>query len=487
MTDKIEENVIEYDMYIHGEWRPAASGERMNVYNPATGEIGATVPRGVAADMEAAMDSAKDGLKTWRSTHPAERARIMWRIALAIRERDQELARLETHTGGGSMSGALHTVNEVCARRFEYFAGLADKILGDTFLAPGEYFAFTLREPKGVTAHIIPWNGPLWTGSRSIAPALAAGNSLIVKPSRESPLSLLKLAEIAVENGLPPGVMNVVTGPGGELGDALTSHPDTAAIYFTGSGPTGKRVIESASGHYAHSVMELGGKSPNIIFSDAEMEPALYGALWAIFANAGQICVAGSRLLVESSIHDEFVSKLTELAQGLRLGGPDREADMGPVISQRQQDSILNYIEIGINEAELLTGGKKADDPSLAGGYFIEPTIFDKVPVNAKIAQEEIFGPVLAVTTFDELDEAVNIANDSPFGLASAVWTSNLTKAHLVAQRLEAAQVYVNHYFSSGFEVTRTPYKASGFGHSEGQDSILEYLNTKTVSLKMPE
>jgi aldehyde dehydrogenase (NAD+) len=271
------------------------------------------------------------------------------------------------------------------------------------------------------------------------------------------------------------------------VGDALTSHPDVAAIYFTGSGATGKRVLEMASTNFAYSVMELGGKSPNIVFADADIEPALYGALWGIFANAGQICVAGSRLLVEEAIHDEFVERLAELARGLRIGGPDREADMGPLISEKQRKSVMSYIEAGMNEAELVVGGKIPEDPSLQGGYFVEPTIFDDVPTDAKVAQEEIFGPVLVVTPFKEMDEAIAIANDSDFGLASAVWTSNIKKAHVVSQRLEAAQVYVNHYFSAGFEVTRTPYKASGFGHSEGAESISEYLNTKAVSIKMGE
>lgn len=487
MAEKVKDATVHLDMFIDGEWAPASNGEVMNVYNPATGEVGSTVPKGTAGDLNAAVDSAKKGLEVWRGMHGAERARIMYRVAQAMRDNADELARLESLNGGGSIGGALHTINEVAARRMEYFAGMADKILGDTFVAPDEYFIYTLREPKGVTGHIIPWNGPLWTGSRSIAPALAAGNSLVVKPSREAPLSLLKLAEIAYEAGLPKGVMNVVTGPGGEVGDALTSHPDVAAIYFTGSGATGKRVLEMASTNFAYSVMELGGKSPNIVFADADIEPALYGALWGIFANAGQICVAGSRLLVEEAIHDEFVERLAELARGLRIGGPDREADMGPLISEKQRKSVMSYIEAGMNEAELVVGGKIPEDPSLQGGYFVEPTIFDDVPTDAKVAQEEIFGPVLVVTPFKEMDEAIAIANDSDFGLASAVWTSNIKKAHVVSQRLEAAQVYVNHYFSAGFEVTRTPYKASGFGHSEGAESISEYLNTKAVSIKMGE
>ncbi len=485
MTEKTAEEVLHFDMYIDGRWVPAESGEVLEIWNPATGEVSATVPKGGDADLDVAVESARRGLEAWRATHAAERARVMYRIAHELRARAESFAKIESLNTGGSVQGALHTVKEVCARRFEYYGGLADKILGDTFVAPTSYFAFTLREPKGVTAHIIPWNGPLWTGSRSIAPALAAGNALIVKPAREAPLSLLKLAELAVECGLPPGVMNVITGTGAGMGGAMTKHPGIDAIYFTGSVATGREVMKSASNHFAHTVLELGGKSPNIVFADADIDSALYGALWAIFANAGQICVAGSRLLVQAPIHDEFVERLAELARGLRVGGPSAEADMGPVISQRQKDNVLSYIEAGRSEARLVLGGGVPDDPSLRGGYFLEPTIFDEVPNQSKIAQEEIFGPVLAVTAFDTVDEAVALANDTQYGLASAVWTKDLRAAHDVAQRLEAAQVYVNHYFSSSFEITRTPYKSSGYGHSEGPDAIHEFLNTKSVSINM--
>jgi aldehyde dehydrogenase (NAD+) len=477
--------VLNLDLYVDGEWRPAASGERLEVFDPAKGTVAATVPRGAKADLDAAVEVAGRGLQVWRNTHPAERARIMIRIAGALRSRAQEFAELESLDTGGSVQGSLWTVNDVCARRFEYYGGLADKILGDTFVSPGKHFFYTLREPRGVTAHIIPWNGPLWTGSRSIAPALAAGNSLIVKPSREAPLSLLKLAELAVECGLPPGVMNVVTGVGSELGETLVQHPGIDGIYFTGSGATAQRVLKNAAGNYVHTVMELGGKSPNIVMADANLESALHGALWAIFAGAGQICVAGSRLLVEASIHDEFVTRLADLARNLRLGGPDVTADMGPLISSRQQQNVLSYIEVGRGEAKLVTGGGVPDDPGLRGGYFVQPTIFDDVAPDAKIAREEIFGPVLVITPFNGLDEAVSIANDTEYGLASAVWTTNLRTAHTVAQRLQAGQVYVNHYFSAGFEVSRTPYKASGFGHSEGPDAINEFLTTKTVSINL--
>jgi acyl-CoA reductase-like NAD-dependent aldehyde dehydrogenase len=478
-------DVLDLDLYIDGKWRAASSGERLDVFNPAYGHKVATIARAAQADLDAAVEAARRGLAVWRNTHPAERARIMQRLAHELRKRQMEFAELETLATGGSMQGSLTTINDVCARRIEYYAGIADKVLGDTFVTPNKFLSYTLREPRGVTAHIVPWNGPLWVGSRTFAPALAAGNSIIIMPAMETPLSLLKLAELATECGVPDGVFNVITGVGGELGDMLTAHEGIDAIYFTGSTNTGRRVVQRAAQNLVPVVLELGGKSPNIVMADAPMPAALYGALWAIFANAGQICVAGSRLLIERKIHAEFVEQLATMARGLKLGGTHDKADIGPVISLRQRDRIMNYIEIGRGEAKLITGGNLPSDPALQGGYYVEPTIFDEVASDTRIAREEIFGPVLVVTPFDTVEEAIEMANNCDYGLAAAVWTSNVRTAHLVAQQLESAQVYVNHYFSAGYELSRTPYKSSGYGGSEGPDAINEFLNTKTVSINL--
>ncbi len=479
--------MLKFEMYINGEWVAGAGDDRLEVVNPSTAEVLATVPDGGQSDLDDAVESATAGLKVWRETHPRVRAQVLNKIAETLKERAQEFAELYSLNSGGSVGTGLWTMHDVAARRFEYYAGMADKIRGDTFVSPGTHLSYTLREPVGVTGHIVPWNGPLWIGSRTIAPALAAGNSVVVKPSSEAPLTLLKFAELAVECGLPPGVFNVITGRGSGLGNLFAQHAGFDGIYFTGSTTTGRTIMENSAGNDIHTVMELGGKSPNIVFEDADMEAALDGAIFAIFANSGQICVAGSRLLVQESIHDEFVSRLADKAKDITIGGPEAEALMGPVITAKQKERVLDYIDQGKKDAELVTGGGTPDDPALQKGFFVEPTIFDRVPNDASIAREEIFGPVLAVSSFETQDEAIAQANDSSFGLASAVWTENVTRAHSVAQALEAAQVYVNHYYTAAFEVSRSPYKSSGHGVSEGPDAIYEFLNQKSVSIKTGE
>ncbi|MBU1225629.1 MAG: aldehyde dehydrogenase family protein [Actinobacteria bacterium] len=483
----MSEDTMNFDMYVHGEWRPGSTGEVVEVMNPAKGELLGTVPDGGQDDLDAAVESAREGLAVWRETHPRVRSQVLYRIAATLQERAEEFARIYSLNSGGSIGTGLWTMYDVAGRRFEYYAGLADKIRGDSFVTPGEFLSYTLREPIGVTGHIVPWNGPLWIGSRTIAPALAAGNAVVVKPSSEAPLTLLKFAEMAHECGLPPGVLNVVTGRGSRLGDLFSRHPGFDGIYFTGSTATGRKILQNAATRNVRTVMELGGKSPNIVFEDADIDKALDGAILAIFANSGQICVAGSRLLVQASIHDEFVERLVEKAAGITIGGPEANALMGPVITAAQRERVLGYIEKGKQEAELVAGGGVPDDPALQKGYFVSPTIFDGVPNTAAIAREEIFGPVLSVTSFADFDEGIALANDSEYGLASAVWTENVKTANLAAQALEAGQVFINHYYTAAFEVSRSPYKSSGHGMSEGPDAIYEFLNQKSVSIKLGE
>jgi acyl-CoA reductase-like NAD-dependent aldehyde dehydrogenase len=351
---------------------------------------------------------------------------------------------------------------------------------------PGNNFDYTLREPLGVVGQIIPWNSPLWEGSRCIAPALAAGNTVVLKPAEEAMLTMLRLAEIMTEEGLPAGVFNVVTGYGPEAGAALASHPRISGLTFTGSCETGAQVMKLAADHAVPVSLELGGKSANIVFPDANMDPAVMWAMVAIFAASGQVCVAGSRLLLHRRVHDEFLEKLVERTKQLRVGPGLENPDMGPLISEAQLERVLNYIEIGKAEsATLAVGGQRLTEGSLGAGYFVAPTIFDGVRNHSRIAQEEIFGPVLSVITFDEADEAIAIANGTPYGLAAAVWTRDVKIAHYMARQLEAGSIYINRYYSSGVEAPAGGYKRSGFGRVDGIEVMRHYTQIKNVIVNL--
>jgi acyl-CoA reductase-like NAD-dependent aldehyde dehydrogenase len=375
---------------------------------------------------------------------------------------------------------------QVAARYFEFFAGIADKIMGTTIpLGPG-FLDFTVREPIGVSAQIVPWNYPIQIGARGIAPALAAGCAIVLKPSSEAPMTALRLGEIALDCGLPPGVLNVVPGTGAEAGAALASHPDINQLTFTGSVDVGVQVATMAAANVVPVVMELGGKSPNIVFADADLDLATQGVSTAIFQNAGQTCSAGSRLLVERSAHDALVERLAARAASMRLGPGVSDPDMGPIISRRQLETIERYVGIGRDEgARVAAGGARPADAALRGGFYFQPTLLDAVSPEMRVAQEEIFGPVLAIIPFDDLEEAAAIANRSQFGLVSGIWTRDINKAMSLASRIKAGQVFINTYGAGGgVELPFGGYKKSGYGREKGLESLASYTQVKNVCVK---
>jgi len=479
--------IVAETLYINGERVPAASGGLVDDYDPSTGDLLARLARAGRTDVDRAVRAARAALEseTWGGLAPAERGRILNRIAQAIRARAEELSVLESRDTGKPLRQGRTDV-QVAARYFEFYAGVADKVLGQTIPLPAGFLDYTIREPIGISAQIVPWNYPIQIGCRGIAPALAVGCAVVVKPSSEASLNLLRVAEIATECGLPPGALNVVTGTGGEAGVALASHPDINQLTFTGSVEVGVAVAKMAAENVVPVVMELGGKSPNIVFADADLDVAAQGVANAIFQNAGQTCSAGSRLLVERSVHDALLDRLIARTQTMRMGPGVEDPDMGPIISQRQLETIDQYVAIGRQEgARVAAGGRRSQDPRLKAGYFYEPTLIAGVTAGMRVAQEEIFGPVLSIITFENEDEAIRIANDSVYGLVAGVWTRDLHKAHAVAARLKSGQVFVNTYGAAGgVELPFGGYKKSGYGREKGLEAIASYTQVKNVCIK---
>jgi aldehyde dehydrogenase (NAD+) len=474
-------------LLIDGARVPASDGQTFDVFDPSSGERLATVAKATKADVARAVASAQTALdsKAWGGIAPAERGRILWRMAQAIRERAEELATLESRDNGKPLRQARTDV-QVAARYFEFFAGVADKIMGHTIpLGPG-FLDYTVREPIGVSAQIVPWNYPIQIGARGIAPALAAGCAIVLKPSSEAPMTALRLGEIAVACGLPPGVLNIVPGTGSEAGAALASHPDINQLTFTGSIDVGVLVAKMAAENVVPVVMELGGKSPNVVFADADLDLATAGVANAIFQNAGQTCSAGSRLLVERRAHDELLERLVTRAKSMTIGPGVSDPDLGPIISKRQLETIERYVTVGRDEGAIVaSGGRRPADASLGGGYYFEPTLLDEVTPDMRVAQEEIFGPVLAITRFDELDEAAALANRSQYGLVSGIWTRDINKAMALASRIKTGQVYVNTYGAGGgVELPFGGYKKSGYGREKGLESLASYTQVKNVCVK---
>ena len=470
-------------LFINGEWRDATGGKTIEVVNPATEEVIAEVASAEQGDVDAAVAAARAALAgPWGRLSARERGRLIWRIGEKLLEKADDIARLETLHNGKPIFESRQIEVPASAECFQYFAGWADKIHGETLPVKGNYLTYTLREPIGVVAAIVPWNFPLLLTSWKVGPALAAGNTVIIKPASQTPLTALALADIARELGVPPGVINVVTGPGSTVGQMLVQHPGIDKIAFTGDTTTGKAIMKGSSETLKRITLELGGKSPNIVFPDADLDAAVRGATTGIFYGKGEVCAAGSRLLVDKSIKNEFVDKVASRAKKMTPGDPlDPKTRLGAISSKRQLENNLRYIAIATKEgAQLVAGGARADIGT-GKGYFLQPTVFDGVTPEMTIAREEIFGPVLAAIEFGDVDEAIARANDSQYGLAAAVWTKDIKKAHYVARKLQAGTVWINTYNIYDTAAPFGGYKHSGFGREMGMHALEHYTQVKTV------
>ena len=472
-----------YDLYIDGRPEKPASGEYFDTDNPYTGEVWASIARGDAADVERAVAAATRALPVWNALKPADRGRLLLKLADLIDHNAEALAAAEVRDNGKLYTEMLPQVR-LAADWYRYYAGLADKIEGSVIpTGKANMFTFTRHEPLGVVALITPWNSPLLLLSHKLATALAAGNAVIVKPSEFASASTLEFAELFALAGIPQGVVNVVTGFGSEAGAALVAHPNIAKVAFTGSESGGRKINEAAAREFKHVALEMGGKSPNIVFDDADLDAAVVGAIAGIFAAGGQTCIAGSRLLLQRTIHDRFVDQLVEMAASARIGDPmQASTHVGPIATPPQYEKVLQYIDIARREgARCVLGGGPYTGPGARGGRFVAPTIFTGVHNQMRIAREEVFGPVLSVIAFDTEEEAFQIANDTPYGLAAGVWTSDIGRALRASERLLAGTVWVNTYRLGGASTPFGGYKHSGIGREGGVEAIKEWVHTKTV------
>ncbi len=477
--------LVTYKMYIDGQWVESASGRRFESQNPYTGRPWALIPRGNAEDVDRAVRAARKAFTAgdWPKFTPSKRGALLRKLGDLIADQSKLLAEIEVRDNG-KLLAEMGAQTAYMAQWYYYYGGLADKIEGAVIpIDKADTFNYTRHEPLGVIGAIVPWNSPLLLTAWKLAPALAAGNTMVVKPSEFTSASILEFMKLVEQAGFPPGVVNVVTGFGAEAGTPLVEHPLVAKIAFTGSDATGQKIYETAAKGLKRVSMELGGKSPNIVFDDAEIDNAVKGAISGIFAATGQTCIAGSRLLVQQSIHDQFVEKLVAFARTAKMGNPmELDTQVGPVTNLPQFEKVLKYIDIAKSEGvQTALGGAKATRPECGDGWFVEPTIFTGVKNSMRIAQEEVFGPVLAVIPFRDEEEAIAIGNDVVYGLAAGVWTQSMRRAFLMAEKLQAGTVWVNTYRAVSFLSPFGGYKRSGLGRENGQDMIYEYLQTKSV------
>jgi aldehyde dehydrogenase (NAD+) len=474
---------MQTNLFIGNEWCEAASGLTMEVVNPATEEVIAAVASAGRDDLDTAVHAARTALTgPWSALSARERGRLVRKLGERLLERADEIARLETLHNGKPISESRNIEIPAAAECFEYYGGWSDKIMGETIPVKGNHLTYTLREPIGVVAAIVPWNFPLLLAAWKVAPALACGNTVILKPASQTPLTALALAEIAVEVGLPPGVLNVLTGPGASLGQAIVEHPGIDKIAFTGDTTTGKGIMRGAAATLKRITLELGGKSPNIVLADADIDAAVRGATMGIFYGKGEVCAAGSRLLVDTAIKAEFIDKLAARAKKMVPGDPlDPKTRFGAVSSRKQMETVLRYIDSGKREGATLVAGGARADIGTGKGFFVQPTVFADVQPGMTISREEIFGPVLAAIEFADIDEAIARANDSPYGLAAGVWTRDIKKAHYVARKLQAGTVWINTYNVYDTAAPFGGYKQSGFGREMSAHALEHYTQIKTV------
>jgi betaine-aldehyde dehydrogenase len=478
-------NLPEQQLYIGGSFQDATSGERFDTINPATGSVIASVQHAGSADVDRAVASAREGFLVWREMSGAERGRILNKAAALLRENNEEIARLEVLDTGKPLQEAIAVDVLSGADAIEYYAGIAASIHGETFQLANSW-VYTRREPLGVCVGIGAWNYPVQIACWKSAPALACGNSMVFKPAELTPLTALRLAEIYTEAGLPDGVFNVVQGDH-RTGELLVSHPDVAKVSLTGEVGTGKIVMANAAATLKQVTLELGGKSPLIIFDDADLDNAVSAALMANFYTQGEICSNGTRVYVHEEIHDEFLERLVTRTSKMKIGDPmDPDTHVGALISQEHMEKVLSYIEAGKSAgARLVIGGGRPTDPSLASGYFVEPTVFDACSDDMSIVQEEIFGPVMAVLTFRDEDDVIARANDTPYGLAAGVFTRDIQRAHRVVARLEAGTTWINNYNITPVEMPFGGYKQSGIGRENSLVTLNHYTQVKSVYVEM--